>query len=97
MSRPHVLELSQPGRSSAVAVNWRPGRAAGDITTRLYGPPVTSPGVQDTWPRPLLVQKSLRFGGVAGAVRPRLKFVATGRAPVPMSTVRITENGTPLR
>ncbi|WP_369077240.1 hypothetical protein [Paractinoplanes aksuensis] len=98
MSRPQALELSQPGRSSAVARSCTPGVASVLMTTRLYGPPRTSDGVHEIWPALLdLVQNGAWPGCRRGAVMPGTTVVATGRAPVPMSTVRTVLCCTPAR
>ncbi|TDO38414.1 hypothetical protein C8E87_2068 [Paractinoplanes brasiliensis] len=98
LSRPQALELSQPGRRAARACSCRPGWAAGFITTRLYGPPRTSDGVHEICPAVAVrVQKIPRSGSALGALAPGTIVVATGNAPVPMSTVRTVLCCTPVR
>nr|WP_296073323.1 hypothetical protein [uncultured Actinoplanes sp.] len=98
MSSPHALEFSQPGRSSTPAARRNPGRAAGSITTRLYGPPRTSPGDQAMLPSTSVrVQNDVRPGASTGACAPVTNVVATGSAPVPRSTVLTLLCGTPVR
>ncbi|NMO50794.1 hypothetical protein HH310_06255 [Actinoplanes sp. TBRC 11911] len=98
MSRPHVLEFSQPGRSSTDVVTCSTGLAAGLITTRLYGPPRTDPGDQAMLPSTSVrVQNAACAGYSTGGWAPGTTVVVTGNAPVPMSTEPTVLCGTPDR
>ena len=94
MSSAQVLELSQPGRNSALLVSCRPGWAPGFMITRLYARPSSCDGFQSTPPWPAARQNDAWPGTADGARVPLTRVRATGSAPVPMSTVRTVERGT---
>ncbi|WP_433828678.1 hypothetical protein ACQP2E_04885 [Actinoplanes sp. CA-015351] len=97
MSRPHVLEFSQLGRTSATAASRFTGLPPALIMTRLYGPPTSSPGTRLISPMPVRVQNACCPGMPNGTRGPFTRSAVTGSAPVPMSTVRTWECGTPAR
>jgi hypothetical protein len=97
MSSAQVLELSQPGRTSAVVCSCRPGWAPGFMMTRLYGRSCRSDGFQSKPPCPVPSQKVSRPGVSAGARVPLTRWVAIGRVPVPMSTACTVDRGTPVK